>query len=261
MENLEKEVVTEETPNSQADSQAQTESAYLKRYKEQLKGSAEEAKKKAEEARIAKEAKEEAEKRAERYRNSLVKSKVKEVYSNGEFRADALKSLADEDPELASEVAKNFTVDWNPAESVEDLLKAYAPTKGEAKSYSEEDLIEKAVKRLKQELAQENTVKKVGTFFDKLSEDDRQQAESYYKKIVGNRKITPEEATEYAEMATLYVQRNSTKNSKKENASIQSASIGFGGVSAQPKGENLSDDDYKSTLKEAFGGSLPHYFS
>ncbi len=110
MDNLDQ-TVAEETPNPQADSQAQNESAYLKRYKEQLKGSAEEAKKRAEEARIAKEAKEEAEKRAERYRQSLVKSKVKEVYSNGEFRADNLRQLAEEDPDLASEVAKQFTVD------------------------------------------------------------------------------------------------------------------------------------------------------
>ena len=78
---------------------------------------------------------------------------------------------------------------------------------------------------MQDEMNHETSVKKVSSLFEKLPEGTREQAETYYKKIVGSKKLSPEEATEFAEMATLYVQRNASKAEKKENRIFSSASM------------------------------------
>ena len=73
---------------------------------------------------------------------------------------------------------------------------------------------ERKAKELNEE-ARERAKKIIGKIADK---DAREKAEAQFNKIVGSKQLTIDEAEEFAEMATLYVNKESLKAEKYEDS-------------------------------------------
>lgn len=238
------EVTTETTQvYSQADSSQQNDEAKVERYKQQLKG-------REDEARQAQEARKTAEERAERYRQSLLSREYNRVYSNDGFNADEFRKLKKEDPELADELACKFTRENGESIWTADELLNYVSGSIPSQNMDRQSIIDEAKKQMMEDIEQRATLAKVISRFGNLPADKQQEAETYYKKITGGRKISAEESQEFADMASMYVMKGQVVAQRKDDRLASMGSMSFWGISNQSNGSNngVSDADVAEYL-------------
>lgn len=233
---------TAQSANSQTGS-SQNDEAKVERYKQQMKW-------REEEARLAKEAQRSADERAERYRQSLINREYNRVYKNGTVDIDAIRELQNEDPEIADELAQRFTRENNdPISDASDLIGYLTGSLRTGSSIDEDALIEKAKRQILEDIEQRATMNKVISRFGNLPADKQQEAEAYYKKITGGRKVTADEAQEFADMASMYVMKGQIVSQRRDDNLASMGSMSFWGIqNSQQSGNGLSDADIADYL-------------
>lgn len=159
----------------------------LKRYKEQVSWSKQES---------------------ERLRNLAIEAEAKVA----EINAWSLLDLHNKDPKLAREVAERFKFDsywW-----YDNFIKSGWVIKEETTTGLTEDEFEKMYLKRKRAEEHEKSLKKVDKIIWKLDEWVQDKAREYFDKITDGKTLDIDSATEFAEMATLYVNRDSFKDTK-----------------------------------------------
>lgn len=173
----------EEQDNSHANKEA--------RYKEQLKGSREEA---------------------ERLRNLIIDREVKAA----ERDASSLLELHKTDPKLANEVAKRFGYD-----DYEDARpEIEKKVNGGVEKTDDADLEEKFEKMYQERKAKETheeAIKQANKILNKIKDEElRETALKKFERLSNWKTLTIDEAEELAEMATLYVNKDNLRENKYE---------------------------------------------
>lgn len=150
---------------------------------------------------------------AERLRNLVIDREVK----NAEKDARSLLELHDVDPKLADEVARKFGYDdFNDAKSEIDK-KAGGDWVQKTKDATFEESFEKLYQERKAKELNEEALKRADKIIGKITDKDaREKAQAQFKKIVWNKQLTIDEAEEFAEMATLYVNKENLKTERYE---------------------------------------------
>ncbi len=149
---------------------------------------------------------------AERLRNLVIDREVK----NAEKDARSLLELHDADPKLADEVARRFGYDdFNDAKSEIDKKAGDGMSKTQDASFEEN--FEKLYQERKAKELNEEALKRADKILNKIVDKDaREKAQAQFKKIVWNKQLSIDEAEEFAEMATLYVNKENLKAEKYE---------------------------------------------
>ena len=177
-------VETPEEDNSHTDEEA----SKIARYKEQIKGSQEEAM---------------------RLRNLAIEQWVKAA----EKDARSLLDLHEVDPKLADEVARRFNYD-NFADAKKFIDQKFSDDEWmkSTKSDSEADF-ERWYQERKAKETDEAARARADKIFTKEIKDEelREKAKAQFKRIAWTKKLSIEEAEEFAEMATLYANKDSMK--------------------------------------------------
>ena len=148
--------------------------------------------------------------------------------------ANNLLELYNSDPKLADKVAKKFGYsDFNDAKSTITSWSAI-------EQKVEDDFDTKYQKKRAEERHQE-AVEDANAFIDKskLDEDLQDQAKDYFTKITRWQQLTRAEAIEFAEMATLYVQKDKIKAGRYED---QMKEISSSTVSNSKKSSPKTDE-------------------
>lgn len=209
------EIETLETDNSHT--KDQVDEATAKRYKEQLAWSKAEA---------------------ERLRNLAIERE----YAHASKDATSLLELHSTDPKLASEVAKKFWYDdfnhakkWIDENLWEKMIKKEADPKDLEKTFEE-----MYQKRKSQEL-HELSIKKAEKIIWKIKDEELQKkAKTHFDKITKGKQLSIDEAEEIAEMATLYVQKDSIRD---DRFNEWLASLWSIGANTSKKGKS-SEEEY-----------------
>lgn len=154
----------------------------------------------------------------ERFKQQLEGSKkeverLKEIAIESAFEkakddASSLLELHKKDPNLASIVADKF--DWSKTEWGD--YKAFLKQDSKiSKQLSEEEIDARATKKAEEILAQrehEKALAKASRKLEKLDDDVKELAKEKFDKLVSGKQLTEEDALDYAEMATLFVQKS-----------------------------------------------------
>ena len=188
MENLDGDtIVTPETDNSQEPLEDLTK----ERYKQQMAWSRAEV---------------------ERYQQEAEKSSalVEEMAINAaKSDGNHLLELHAKDPALAERVAlKGFNMSIDEVKAYMNWWTQWVPEKP---SDDFETKFEAEYQKRLQSDQHTSAIQTADTIFDKLPEDIQQEAKDKFAMLSEWRKLTPQQATEYAEMATLYVSRGNAK--------------------------------------------------
>ncbi len=166
-----------------------------------------------------------------------------------------LLELSEKDPDLAKDVAKKW---WNlTLEKALDQIKLAPASKKDENPLDEETQYKKFAERLKRELANEGVHKEASEFFTHLTGEVRTTAEWLYKKLTEWRDLAPIEAREFAEMATLYAQKEQIVSGKADlNIAMFGSTASLGRWSSQP-----APDDKNSGKELAESLWLWHLYS
>lgn len=150
---------------------------------------------------------------AERLRNLMIDREVK----NAEKDARSLLELHDADPKLADEVAQRFGYDdFNDAKSEIDK-KVDGNWMSKTQDVTFEENFEKLYQERKAKELNEEALKRADKIISKITDKDaREKAKAQFKKIVWDKQLTIDEAEEFAEMATLYVNKENLRAEKYE---------------------------------------------
>ncbi len=103
------------------------------------------------------------------------------------------------DPKLVDKVASQLDFTWTKWWSYQNFL-------DDKVSKSDDDFDVKYNERRSKEI-HESALNKAEKVISKVNEDVREKAQTYFEKITDWKRLTEEDAIEYAEMATLYVQK------------------------------------------------------
>lgn len=120
--------------------------------------------------------------------------------------ASHLDKLHEKDPKLADKVAKNF---WYT--SFDEAKTTLNNPKTSNNGLSEAELEEWYVKRRGKD-EHEIAIKKADEILSKLPEEEQEKARAYYDMIVDWKTLTSDSAKEFANMATLYVNKGKIKS-------------------------------------------------
>ena len=175
-----------------------------------------------------------------RLRNLLVEAEVTKAKNDG----NSLLELSQKDPKIANLVAKEFWYD-----SYEEALSVYKwGTKGDwindqkpAVWSSEKDFEKWYQKRKAEETHAEAMIKAEKLLWKIKDEDLQKEAKVYFDKISKWKKLTMEDAEEFAEMATLYVNKD---NIKSERYSKWLADLASSWVSASKKWKTDAEPEW-----------------
>jgi len=88
------------------------------------------------------------------------------------------------------------------------------------KQVTEEDIRQSEREKIYHEMS----LKQVDDVFKDLSEEESKEAKEYFDDIVSGKKLTPDKATKYADMAKLYATRNRKPKVDKEKIIATQAS-------------------------------------
>lgn len=181
----------------------------LQRYKEQLNGSTEEAK---------------------RLKNLALDSEQEKV----ERDPNHLLEFYDKDPKLANELAtKRFNYS-SFEEAKESLLWSNKSNQwDEDLDYKLEKKLEEREKKREHQVAIEEAKKD----FENLSEEKKKEAERYFDDITEWKYLDRNRAKEFANMATLYVNKDEFKNDKLQENKWLYATSGIDKSSTSSEGE------------------------
>jgi len=172
-----------------------------------------------------------------RLRNLLVEAEVAKAKNDG----NSLKNLHDTDPKIAESVAKKFWYD-----SYDEAIKAYEKwVKGDwlndQKPESSEKDFEKWYQKRKTEETHVEAMAKAEKLLNKIKDEELQkEAKVYFDKMSKWKKLTIEEAEEFADMATLYVNKETIKS---ERYSKWLADLASSWVSASKKWGKADEDN------------------
>lgn len=186
------ETETPEEDNSHTDDQV--EESTVKRYKEQIAWSKAEA---------------------ERLRNLAIEREIAHASKD----ATSLLELYSTDTKLANDVAKRFW--YSSFEDAKSRIDNNLWEKMNQKETTKQEDLEKSFeemyqKRKAQEI-HELSLKKAEKIIKKITDSNLQEkAVEYFDKITKDKQLTIEEAEEFAEMATLYVNKDNLKSEKYE---------------------------------------------
>lgn len=125
--------------------------------------------------------------------------------------ASNLLELYKTDPKLAEKVSQRFGYSsFNEAKST---IKSWEVIEKKVVTADDFDTL---YERRRSEERHQEALEDVKTFFSKskLSDDESEKAQIYFNKITEWRKLTISDAREFAEMATLYVQKEKIKEGK-----------------------------------------------
>ena len=184
----------QEDLESEADSDNQEdvedeEDEKILRYKQQIKGSKEEA---------------------QRLRQMVLDTEIAKAWED----ANAVLELNKKDPKMAKQVAEHYG--FNGIEAVELFIKKQQAW--DTNLYSEEEIVKRAEqiaeKKLK-ELEHQNAVDKINKKIGKLPKEYQEDANEYVNELIDGKLIDSEKASMYAEMVTLYVQKKKAKADKR----------------------------------------------
>lgn len=139
-------------------------------------------------------------KEVERVKSVALDAWLSKIESN----ASSLLELHDKDPKFAKEVAAK--VDWDNSE-----WKDYDSFLQWVKKKQSEDDFETKYQQKRSQEKHEEALKKVEKEFKKLPEDLRWKAQTYFDKITKGKQLNEEDAMEFAEMTTLYVNKDKIK--------------------------------------------------
>lgn len=165
--------------------QEETQDNLIKRYKEQLNWSKSEA---------------------ERLRRIAVEAEIERTKLNPANLLDLYKK----DPKLAKEVWDKFDLSeyWGFESYVKNNWKAENSQIGSLS----EDEFERLYQSRRAKEEHQRALKKVDGIFSSLETDEQERAKSYFDKITSWKTLDEETATEFAEMATLYVTKDKIKS-------------------------------------------------
>ena len=140
----------------------------------------------------------------EKYRTIALEEATKNAHQD----AWSLLELHKKDPKLAKEVADwfNFDKHWGYDNFIKNDWKDT-----EMKGMSEDEFDKRYTERRAKE-EHEKALKKAGTIINKLEGDLKEKADAFFNNITEWKTLTNEQATEFAEMATLYVNRDNLKS-------------------------------------------------
>lgn len=175
------------TPEEQDNSHTSKET----RYKEQLKGSREEA---------------------ERLRNLIIDREVKAA----EKDAKSLLELHETDPKLANEVAKRFGYD-DYEDARWEIEKKVSSWVEKTNDVDLEEKFEKMYQERKAKETHEEALKQANKILNKIKDEGlRGMAQSKFGNLAKWKTLSIDEAEELAEMATLYVNKDNLRENKYE---------------------------------------------
>lgn len=175
------------TPEEQDNSHTSKET----RYKEQLKGSREEA---------------------ERLRNLIIDREVKAA----EKDAKSLLELHETDPKLANEVAKRFGYD-DYEDARWEIEKKVSSWVEKTNDVDLEEKFEKMYQERKAKETHEEALKQANKILNKIKDEGlRGMAQSKFDNLAKWKTLSIDEAEELAEMATLYVNKDNLRENKYE---------------------------------------------
>lgn len=179
-----------------------------------------------------------ARKEVQRLKEIAIEAAVKEASVN----AKSLIDLHSKDPKLANEVAKKFNYSsYEEAKKVIDEMDWWTAKQQSSWWLTEEEFEKKFQERyqkMKSEETHQQALSKAYWIINKLPEELRDLATSKFDKAVWKKKLTIEDAVEFAEMATLYVTKDKLKWAKREEALAMLASTW-----AWNSSNVVSDDD------------------
>ena len=146
---------------------------------------------------------------AERLRNLVLDREVKAA----EKDARSLLELHEADPKLADAVARKFGYDdFADAKKYIDQKDFSDGGVEKTQNASLKEDFEKFYQERKAKETHEEALKKADKILWKIKDADaRERAEEHFKKIAWNKTLTIDEAEEFAEMATLYVNKDSLR--------------------------------------------------
>ena len=126
-----------------------------------------------------------------------------------ETDANNLLELHKTDPKLAEKVAKSFNY-WSFEEARQVIIA------GNVIEQKPEDDFEVKYSRKRAEERHQEALEDATKFIkkSKLDDEKREAAQNYFDKITAGKQLTRDEALEYADMATLYVQKENIKEWK-----------------------------------------------
>lgn len=197
-ENLDYESNQNEAPNNgnPQDDDSQDKDRLLQRYKEQLNGSTEEAK---------------------RLKNLVLDSEQEKVNQD----PNHLLAFYDRDPKLANDLAKRMNYN-----SFDEAKQSLVWSKQEDSGDDNDDLDSKLEKKLEEKEKKkehQQAISEAKKKFENLSEEKKEAAEKYFNDITEWKVLDRNRANEFADMATLYVNKDEFKNDKlQENKSMYS---------------------------------------
>ena len=204
---------TPEEDNSHTDDQV--DETVVKRYKEQIAGSKAEA---------------------ERLRNLAIEREVAHATKD----ATSLLELNSTDTKLANEVAKKFGyADFEDARAwIDQNLGEKMSQKETTQKEDMEKSFEEMYQRRKAQELHELSLQKAEKIIEKIGDSWLQEkATEYFDKITKGKQLTIDEAEEFAEMATLYVNKDSLKSEKYEKWLSSYASTGLSNNSKKADSE------------------------
>lgn len=176
---------------------------------------------------------------AERLRNLVLDREVKAA----EKDARSLLELHDADPKLADEVARKFGYDdFADAKNYIDQKDFSGEWVEKTQTASLKEDFEKFYQERKAKETHEEALKKAEKILWKIKDDNaREKAEEQFKKIAWNKTLTIDEAEEFAEMATLYVNKDSLKAERYDEwlSSYASTWMWMGKKASTSTGERL----------------------
>lgn len=163
----------------------------------------------------------------ERYKQQLASDKaevkrlkemlIDEEVSKASQDAKKLLELHKKDPKLADEVAKKFNYSsFDEAKATLEWLDENDGLKDRA-SNADDDFDARYAKKRAAEI-HELALKKAEKALNKLPEDQQEVAKEYFDKIALGRTLDEDTALEFAELATLYVNKDKLKSWKYEEA-------------------------------------------
>lgn len=212
-------------PQENADGAITPEQA--QRYKEQATGSSQEA---------------------QRLRDMVIDAE----YSKAEADGSSLLELHAKDPKLAEAVAKKFWYD-----SYDEASKSLNWDKEKSNDISLEDKFEELYKQRRAKEQHSEATEKVQAIFNKLW-DQAEAVKTYYDMITEWKQLTPEKAVEFAQMATLYVNRENINKDSFNEKMADLASTGLGQQSSSKKEDKGSKTE--EFAQWMFGKKFDHLF-
>lgn len=189
-----------------------------------------------------------ARKEVQKYRDLAIDSEVKRA----ELDANSIIELHEKDPKMANEVAVKFGYS-----NYEDVKSSLATDTQTNDTNSSKEDFTKWYNERKAKDESSNANSEAEKILDTLEWDIKEEAVKHYKSMTDNRNITVWQATEFAKMATLYVNRDTLKSEKLQEWILNFGNTGLWNSSASTK---KVDSKNKEFWNQVFWWKFAHLY-